>query len=136
MKVKAQWMEGYKFKVSDGRGHEIISDLPEKFQGKDTGPTGLEISVMGLAVCISAVFAIICNNSGIQFSELSAESEAHKPRGAKIITQAKTIIKVKSDAPEEKLKRILKKAEDICPVGLIFEKAGIKVEAELIAEGL
>ena len=43
---------------------------------------------------------------------------------------------VKSDAPEEKLKRILVKAVDICPVGLIFEKVGINIETELITEGL
>jgi uncharacterized OsmC-like protein len=136
MKAKAQWIEGFKFKVSDSRGHEIISDLPEKFQGTDKGPTGLELSIMGLAVCISAVFAIIASNSGIQFSSLSAETEADKPKGAKNITAAKTIIKVKSAAPDEKLKRALAKAVNICPVGLIFEKAGIKTETELVSEGV
>ena len=136
MIAKAEWIEGIKFKVSDGRGHEIISDVPEKYKGTDQGPTGLELSVMGLTACISAVFTIIANNSGIQFSILSAETEADKPKGAKIITQTKTIIKIKSDAPKENLERILKKAEKICPVGLIFEKAGIKVETELITEGL
>ena len=94
------------------------------------------MAVMGLAVCISAVFVIISNNSGIQVSALSAETEADKPKGEKTLTAAKTIIRVKSDAPEEKLKRILNKAVNICPVGIIFEKAGIKVETELIAEGL
>jgi len=136
MQAKAEWIEGYKFKVSDSRGHEIIGDLPAKYQGTDKGPTGLELSIMGLTACLSAVFTIIAKNSGIQFSTLAAETEADKPKGAKIITQTKTIIKIKSDAPKENLERILKKAEKICPVGLIFEKAGIKVETELITEGL
>lgn len=136
MIVKAEWIEGIKFKVNNGKGHEIISDVPEKYKGTNQGPTGLEMMIMGLASCISAVFVIVTNNSGVQYSQLSVEIEADKPKGEKTIVSAKAKVNVKSDAPREKLERILEKVMNICPVGLIFEKAGIKIETELIAEGL
>ena len=136
MIAKAEWIEGIKFKVSDARGHEIISDVPEKYKGTDQGSTGLEMMIMGLASCLSAVFVIIANNSGIQYSQLLVEIETEKPKGEKTITSTKAKINVKSDAPKEKLERILKKVMNSCPVGLIFEKAGINIETELIVEGL
>ena len=136
MKAKSEWIEGIKFKVDNGRGHEIIGDVPEKYKGTNQGPTGLEMTIMGLANCISAVFAIIANNSGIQYLKLEVELEADKPKGEKTIVSVKAKVNIKSDAPKEKLERILKKTMDICPVSLIFEKAGIKIETELITEGL
>lgn len=136
MIAKAELIDGYKFKIDNGRGHEVIIDLPESLKGANQGPTALDLMVMSLAGCISAVFAIVATNSGIQYVKLEVEINADKPKNEKIIISAKAKVNIKSDAPKEKLERILKKTMDICPVSLIFEKAGIKIETELITEGL
>jgi putative redox protein len=88
---------------------------------------------MGLATCISTVFAMVATNSGIQYNSLSVEIEAQKE---KTITNPKAKVCVKSDAPQEKLERILQKSMEICPVGILIEKAGIKIETKLVNEGL
>ncbi len=136
MIAKAELIDGYKFKIDNGRGHEVIIDLPESLKGANQGPTALDLMVMSLAGCISAVFAIVATNSGIQYIKLEVEVNADKPKNEKIIISAKAKVNIKSDAPKEKLERILKKTMDICPVSLIFEKAGIKIGTELITEGL
>jgi uncharacterized OsmC-like protein len=136
MQAKAELINGFKSKINNGRGHEVIADLPESLKGTDQGATALELTVMSLAGCISTIFAMVAGNSGVQFANLEVEVTADKPKDQKTIVSASAKVKIKSDAPQAKLERILEKTMGICPVGLIFEKAGINIETELIAEGL
>ena len=42
------------------------------------------------------------------------------------------VVTVDSDEPEEKLQRVLQKTMQVCPVGRLYEKAGIEIGTQLI----
>jgi putative redox protein len=52
-------------------------------------------------------------------------------RGVETIDSVKYEVKVKSDAPTEKLQRCLENTEKACPVGVLFNKAGVKIDGKL-----
>ncbi len=131
MKATSKWIEGVKIKIDNGRGHEIISDQPENYGGGDSAPTPLDLVVMGLAGCINVLFVMMAKKMRLEFQSLETEVEADKPKGAKTIEGARAVMRVKSREDREKLQKCLDQAEEICPVGVIFEKAGIKVECSL-----
>jgi len=53
--------------------------------------------------------------------------EAIKSEKEGTITEASIDVKIKIDAPEDRIQRILNLTLKNCPVGKIFEKAGIKL---------
>ncbi len=134
MKSTCKWIEGMKSTVDNGRGHTVTLDLPSAQGGTDEGATALELAVMGLSGCVGTIFALVAKNSKVEFSALEVELDAEKPDSAKTVTAAKAIVRVKSAAAEDRLERILKKTMELCPVGVLFEQAGIHVEHELIVE--
>jgi hypothetical protein len=44
----------------------------------------------------------------------------------------KCLVYVTSDAPQEKLEKCLDNTMKTCPVGILYEKAGVEVTTELI----
>ncbi len=134
MKSTAKWVKNYQSVVDNGRGHAIVIDLPPDEQGDDYGATALELTVMGLSGCISTIFAVVAHNSKVSFQDLHVELDAQKPDGEKTITTAKAIVTVWSDAEETRIRRVLDKTMRTCPVGVLFEQAGVNVEHELIVE--
>ncbi|MBN1619404.1 OsmC family protein [candidate division WOR-3 bacterium] len=131
MKATSKWIENVKLKIDDGKGHEIISDQPESYGGGDSAPTPLDLVVMGLAGCINVLFVMLAKKMKLEFQSAETEVEADKPKGAKTIERARTVMRVKSREDREKLQKCLGQAIELCPVGLLFDKAGLKVESSL-----
>lgn len=131
MKAESKWIEKVRLKINDGRGHEIESDQPPAYGGENSAPTPLDLVVMGLAGCINVIFVMIAGKMRLKFESAWVEVEADKPKGAKTIEGAKAVLKIKSGEEEKKIKKCLDQALATCPVGVIFEKAGIKVNCEL-----
>ena len=127
MKSTCIWVKNYQSIVDNGRSHAIVIDLPE---GDNMGPTALELAVMGLSGCIGTIFAMVAKNSKVPIEKLVVEVEAEK--GSSTITSAKGIVKVKSSADEEKIRKVLKKTLSICPVGLLYKEANIPMQVELV----
>lgn len=134
MKSTTTLIEGFKFKIEDGRGHELIIDLPEAKGGTNAGPTALELAGMSLSGCIGTIFALVAKNSKLSYSGLRVVVEAEKGSDAKTINSARAKIYVKTKAAKEKVTGILEKTFSHCPVGVLFEQAGVKIESELIIE--
>lgn len=131
MKSTTKWIEGFKSVADNGRNHEVIIDLPEDQGGTDTGPSALELTVLGLSGCVATIFAVVAKNSDLDFTSLKVDVNAEKGK----ITIEKVDIKVYVKADDHKLaEKVLKKTLKACPVGLIFEKAGIDIPTELIFE--
>lgn len=131
MKSTSKWIQGFQSVVDNDRGHEITIDLPPGQGGADTGATALELAVMGLSGCVGTIFALVASNSGFAFDALRVVVNADK--GDKTIENADVKVYVKT-ADEKKAARVLEKTLDICPVGVLFEQAGVEMKSELIFE--
>jgi putative redox protein len=115
--------------VENGRSHAVVTDLPADQNGTDKGATALELTVMSLAACITTIWAVVAQNSGVSYSDFSVELDAEK--GGKTITAVTGRARVVSQQERSKLERTLQKVMTTCPVGLLFEQAGVDVQIEL-----
>ena len=135
MKSTARLVEGcYQSVVDNDRHHGLVVDLPEAKSGDDLGPTALELAVMGLSGCISTIWAVVAGKSRVSYHKVRVELEADKPDDAATITAARAKVYVNSEEGREKLEKTLDKVMRTCPVGQLYEKAGIEIETELIKE--
>lgn len=132
MNVTSRHVTGcYQSVVDDGRNHGIVLDLPEAKKGDDVGPTALELAAMALAGCISTIWAVVAHNSKVTYRKIVVEMELEKPDGSPTFTSSRAHVKVDSDETQETLERILEKTKQACPVGRLFEQAGIETPTTL-----
>jgi putative redox protein len=130
MKTKSVLVDGYQSVINNGRNHSIVTDLPADSDGQDIGATALELSVMSLAGCISTIYKKVADKMRINVSNLEVETEAEK--GQDTISKVKCLVYVSSDASQEKLEKCLDNTMKTCPVGVLYEKAGVEISTELI----
>ena len=131
MKSTSVWTGGYKSKVDNGRGHEAVVDLPQGQGGEDVGATALELALMGLSGCITTIFVLVAQKSRLEFGALEAEVNATK--GERTIETVDVVIKIKTSDPE-KADKVLSQTLNMCPVGVLFADAGVKISHKLIVE--
>jgi len=111
--------------VDDGRAHSVCLDLPPKL-GNNMGPTALELGVMSYAGCFATIFMLTAKKMRVPIDDLEVKLEATKTEAAGTITEANFDITVKADAPEDRIQRIFELTVKNCPVGILFEKGGVK----------
>jgi putative redox protein len=131
MKSKATWIKGLQSTVDNGRGHEIIIDLPDSQGGEDIGATALELALMGLSGCISTIFAMLANKSRLEFESLDVIVDAEK--GKSTIETVDIKVNVKT-LDSKKADKILNQTLEMCPVGVLYKQAGVNISHELIVE--
>jgi len=124
-RANAKLVKDYRIDVDDGRSHAICLDLPLD-TGTDLGPSALELALMSFAGCYVTIFVLTANKMRIPIKDLEVVTEAIKTEEAGTITETKFDITIKADAPKDRIERIHHLAAKTCPVGKIFEKAGIK----------
>jgi len=127
---RAKLIEEFRLVVDDGRAHSVVLDLPPEI-GTDKGPTALELGVMSFAGCVATIFALMAKKMRVKISDLKIEMKAEKPEDARTVTKADYEITVTSGESEEKIRRAFELTRANCPVGLLFEKAGVQVNYEL-----
>ena len=49
--ASVRWIDGLQFAGESGSGHAIVLDAPESAGGRNTGPSPMELLLMGLAGC-------------------------------------------------------------------------------------
>ena len=125
----------YQSIVDNDRHHGVVLDLPGAKGGDDLGPTALELVVMALSGCISTIWAVVATNSKVSYDRLLVVVEADKPDDQPTITAVRCAVTVDSKEPREKLQRTLDKTMNTCPVGKLYEKAGIPMEIRLVVNG-
>jgi uncharacterized OsmC-like protein len=124
---KAKLIEEFRIAVDNGRAHSVCVDLPPEM-GTDRGPTALELGVMSFAGCVATIFVLMAKKTRVTMSDLEVNMKAEKPEGAKTVTKADYDVVVRSDENRDKLERVFELTRANCPVGLLFEKAGVKVD--------
>ncbi len=127
MRANAVWVEGYKSVLDDDRGHSVTVDLPPESGGKDAGPTGLELAIMALAGCVTTIFKLVAAKRKLTYESLKVELNAEKPKNASTVTEVKGHVEIDTTGTEQEVQIALKLTFKTCPVGVIFEQAGIKV---------
>lgn len=127
--VTVRRIEDFRMSVDDGK-HCVCLDLPPEL-GTDKGPSALDLTVMSLAGCIAQIFNLVSNKMRVNVDDLKVVMTAEKPDDAPTITKAECELTVKSKESEEKLNRVWKHTYATCPVGRLFEAAGVKVECKI-----
>ena len=67
----------------------------------------------------------------VPLKDLEVKLEGVKTEEAGTIVEANFNISVRADAPEDRIQRIFKLTLENCPVGKLFEKAGVKTSYNL-----
>jgi uncharacterized OsmC-like protein len=131
MKAHAQHTSGdFQSVVHNSREHSLLVDLPPDLDGDDLGPTALELAGMSLAGCITTIWAKVATNSGVDYEEIHVDLTLDK--GDTTVDSVEATVRVDSDASRERLERILDKTMTACPVGRLFEQAGVDMDATLL----
>ncbi|MEM2104599.1 MAG: OsmC family protein [Candidatus Bathyarchaeia archaeon] len=126
LRSKAKLVKDLRIVVDNGRTHSVCLDLPAEL-GTDMGPTALELGVMSYAGCFATTFALMAKKMRVQLKDLEVSLEALKSEEVGTVTEAVFDILVKTDAAESVVQRIFKLTVENCPVGKLFERAGVKV---------
>ncbi|MEM2972366.1 MAG: OsmC family protein [Candidatus Bathyarchaeia archaeon] len=121
----AKLVEDLRIIVDNSRKHSVCLDLPPEL-GTDMGPTALECAVMSYAGCFATIFALTAKKMRVPLKDLEVKLEAVKSDEIGTITEANFNINVKAEASEDRTQRIFKLTVKNCPVGKLFEKAGVK----------
>jgi uncharacterized OsmC-like protein len=132
MKSTVKWSKNLQSVIDNGRGHQVVIDMPEAKNGDDQGATAVELTAMSLAGCIVTIFAIMAAKMRIEFTQLEIELDSAKTDNDATITRNDYVLKIKTDEPIEKIEKCLKHTIDTCPVGVLFEKAGIPINGKII----
>jgi putative redox protein len=128
----AKLVEDLRIAVDNGRAHSVCLDLPSEL-GTDKGPTALELGIMSYSGCIATIFALMAKKMRVPLKDLQVKMDAEKSAEAGTITEAIFDILAKADAPEDRIQRIFELTMEHCPVGKLFEKAGVKTTYNIIA---
>jgi putative redox protein len=132
--ANAKLVKDFRIDVDDGRSHAVCLDLSREDDGTDMGPSALELCVMSHVGCYAAIFVLTAKKMRFLLKDLEIKLEAVKSEEAGTVTEEKFEIIVKINAPEDRVQRIHKLTLQNCPVGKIFENAGVKISYALRAE--
>ncbi len=125
--ARARTIEGYEIALDNGRGHCSVADQPTPtFQG--LGPTPLELCVMSHAGCYATIAALTAEKMRLNFKGCDVKLEAVKSEETGTIAEETLDITLKVDAPEDRVNRLHDLTLKNCPVGVLFEKAGVQIK--------
>ena len=127
---KAKLIKDLRVAVDNGRAHSLCLDLPAEL-GTDMGPTALELGVMSFSGCFATIFSLTAKKMRIQLKDLEVELRAQKSEETGTIASAEFNITVESDVSDNRIQRIFELTRKNCPVGKLFEQAGVKISYNL-----
>jgi putative redox protein len=127
LNANAKLVKNYRIDVDDGRAHAICLDLEEDSGGTNLGPSALELALMSFAGCYATIFMLTANKMRATVTKLEVKAEAVKSEQVGTITETKLDIVTKTDLSEDRVRRLHELTVKGCPVGKIFEKAGVRM---------
>lgn len=126
----AKLIKDFRIIVDDGRAHSICLDLQPDL-GDDMGPSALELCVMSYVGCFVTIFALTAKKMRIPIKDLEVDVEAINSEEVGTIIEANFEIRVNADASEQRLQKMSRLTLENCPVGILFKKAGVKINYTL-----
>ena len=125
-------IEGFQILLDDNEAHSYVVDLAPDL-GTWLGASSLELCVMTHAGCYITVAVLTAKKMRLALKGLKVKVEAVKPDKTGTISEETFNIDYKIDAPMDRVQRLHKLTLETCPVGILFEKAGVKVDYKLNA---
>ena len=123
---KAKLVENFRIDVDDRRMHTVALDLSPP-DGTDMGPSALDLCVMSFAGCYAAIFILTAQKMRFTVKNLEVKVDAVKSEQVGTITEAAVTVLVEADMPRDRIQRAHELTVKDCPVGRLFEKAGVKI---------
>jgi uncharacterized OsmC-like protein len=124
--AKAQLIQGFQIALYDGASHRVVVDLPPEL-GTGLGPTALELCVMSHAGCYTTICVYTARKMRIPLKGLTVKVEAVETDEAGTITKENFDIHIKADAPADRIQRLHELTVKNCPVDILLQKAGVKI---------
>lgn len=131
MKSKSLWTRQFQSVVDNGRNHSMVIDLPEEKGGINSGPTALEVCVMGFSGCVGTIFAMVAQKMRLTFEKMEVDVNAEQKDNAPTITDLHFILSIKTDEELQQIEKCLAFTLDTCPVGVLFKNAGVSITHEI-----
>jgi len=123
--ANAKLIEGFQILLDDNESHSYVVDLASNL-GTGLGSSSLELCVMGHAGCYATIFLLTAKKMRLVIEGLKVKLEAIKSDETGTISEDPFEINLKSDAAQDRIDRAHKLTVETCPVGILFEKAGVK----------
>lgn len=131
MKSKSIWTQQFQSVANNGRNHSIVMDLPEEKGGSNNGATALEVCLMSFSGCVGTIFAMVAAKMRLSFDKMEVEAVAEQKNNAGTFTDVHYIFSIKTEASIDKIEKCLEHTEKTCPVGLLYNQAGVKITHEI-----
>jgi putative redox protein len=122
----AQLIQDFRIALDNVRSHSLIVDQPAEMS-TGLGATPLELCVMSHAGCYATIMALVAQRMRIVLRGLTVKVAAVKTDEAGTITEEAFDIAIKADAPQDRIQRLHEVTLKHCPVGILFEKANVKI---------
>lgn len=132
MQAIGTWKGGFESVLEDGRAHSVVVDLPVHEGGHSAGTSPLELCLLSLAGCITTTFALVAHKRHLSYQGLTVALEGERPPGSPTISRVRGSLRVRSRSDRTEIETILRLTLKSCPVGVIFERAHIPVDVQLI----
>ena len=124
--ANAKLIEGFQILLDDNESHSYVVDLAPDL-GTGLGSSSLELCVMSHAGCYATIFLLTAKKMRLVVKGLKVKLEAIKSDETGTISEETFDINIKTDAPQDRVDRAHKLTLETCPVGILFEKAGVKL---------
>ena len=128
--VRSQTIQGYELALDNGRSHATIADQPTE-TSPGLGPTPFELCLMSHAGCYATICALTAEKMRLPLKGCEVKLEAIKSPETGTVSEETFDITLKLNAPEDRVQRLHEVTLKTCPVGILFEKAGIKITYNL-----
>jgi putative redox protein len=131
--ARAQIIQGSEIALDNGRSHCAVADQPtDTFPG--FGPTPVELCLMSHAGCYATIATWAAKRMRLTLKGCDVKIEAVEDEETGVITEEAFDITLKIDAPMDRVQRLHEVTLKNCPVGMMFEKAGVKTTYKLRAQ--
>ena len=130
LQARAKIIQNFEIALDNIRSHSLIVDQPTE-TSPGLGPTPLELCVMSHIGCYATICALTAKKMRVPLKGCDVKVEAMKSEETGTIAEENFDIVFKVDAPEDRIQRLHELTLKNCPVGILFEKAGVKINYSL-----
>jgi uncharacterized OsmC-like protein len=123
-KAQTNWIEGTKVETKI-REFKVCIDEPLEFRGTNTAPNPVELFLAALGGCVLLTYRGYAKKFGVNIEDLVVNLEGdmipggwvdEQGRERKGFKQIRYEVQIKTEAPEEKVRKLHKLVEEKCPI--------------------
>ncbi|MFZ5917007.1 MAG: OsmC family protein [Chloroflexota bacterium] len=125
MQVKAVWVSGRQFVGESGSGHALVMDASSRADGRNTGPSPMEMLLLGMAGCTGIDVVSILERGRHHVSGVEVAVEAERaPEAPMVFTCINVSYTVRGKNLSEKaVKRAIELSENrYCSASIMLGK--------------